>query len=104
VLQAESLIAVAYSNGCTVATGKWVDAYTGAVFTAASALDIDHVVPLENAWQSGASTWTPAQRLAYANNLDQPEALVAVSASANRSKGDRSPDEWTPPNHADWCT
>lgn len=86
-----------------MASGRWFDVYTGVTFTSPGELDIDHVVPLADAWKSGASAWTHEQRVAYANNLDQPEALVAVSFAANRSKGDRSPDQWKPPNQADWC-
>ncbi len=106
VLIAESLDppVVSRIGGCAVASGRWVDPYTGTTYTSPGELDIDHVVPLANAWMSGAWAWTAEQRVAFANDLEQPEALVAVSFVANRSKGDRSPDEWKPPNRADWCT
>ena len=93
---------VSHIGGCVVASGRWLDPYTNTTFTSPGELDIDHVVPLANAWISGASTWTSDQRIAFANDLDDPE-LVAVSFVVNRSKGDRSPDEWKPPNQADWC-
>ena len=89
-------------GGCAVASGRWLDPYTDATYTSPGELDIDHVVPLANAWVSGASTWSPQQRISFANDLDTPE-LVAVSFVVNRSKGDRSPDEWKPPNQGDWC-
>lgn len=104
VLIVESIEPATTSSGCSIASGKWLDAYTGATFTVSGELDIDHLVPLANAWRSGASAWTPDQRIAFANDLDRPEALIAVSASANRSKGDRSPDEWKPPNSGAWCS
>ena len=104
VLIAESLEppVVSRIGGCAVASGRWLDPYTATTYTSPGELDIDHVVPLANAWVSGASTWSSQQRVSFANDLDAPE-LVAVSYVVNRSKGDRSPDEWKPPNHGDWC-
>lgn len=58
---------------------------------------IDHLVPLAESWDSGASTWTPAERQAYANDLDDPRALLAVSATSNRCKADQDPTTWQPP-------
>ncbi|MEU1663533.1 DUF1524 domain-containing protein [Streptomyces sparsogenes] len=54
------------------------------------------MVPLAEAWDSGASTWTAAERQAYANDLDEPRALVAVTARENRQKADQDPAEWMP--------
>lgn len=64
-------------------------------------VDIDHIVPLKRAWTMGASTWTPQQRLAYAND---PDVLLAVSGSENRAKADKGPGEWMPANEAYSCT
>lgn len=50
------------------------------------------MVPLANAWRSGASAWTAGRRKEFANDLTRPQ-LVAVSAATNRSKGDQGPDE-----------
>ncbi|MEU8952334.1 HNH endonuclease family protein [Streptomyces sp. NPDC048489] len=63
----------------------------------AKKLDVDHLVPLAEAWDSGASAWTPAEREAYANDLDDPRSLIAVSAASNRSKADKDPSTWIPP-------
>ncbi|MFG3180001.1 hypothetical protein ACGFZC_33750 [[Kitasatospora] papulosa] len=64
---------------------------------------------LAEAWDSGASQWTPALREAYANELDAERPLVAVTAKTNRSKADQAPSAWLPPladarctNAADW--
>lgn len=105
VLLRSTKVAVTWTTAsqCTVATGSWLDPYTGSVFTQASQLDIDHLVPLADAWRSGAWTWDRSRRVSYANYLDDPNHLVAVSASANRSKGDRGPEAWRPPNQASWC-
>jgi hypothetical protein len=105
VLIQESRVPVTFRSGgrCTVDTGFWTSPYTGANLTTAGSLDIDHLVPLANAHRSGAWAWDDAQRSRYANDLDQPEQLVAVELGANRSKGDSAPDEWRPPNPDTWC-
>ncbi|KAH6606048.1 hypothetical protein Trco_005201 [Trichoderma cornu-damae] len=94
---------VQVNNACEAQSGTWISPYDNAVFTNASSLDIDHMVPLKNAWISGASSWTTAQRKALANDVSRPQ-LWAVSASSNRSKGDRSPDQWKPPLSSFYCT
>ncbi|MCX3062656.1 HNH endonuclease family protein [Streptomyces beihaiensis] len=88
---------------CRAVSGHWVSAYDDKVFTDSSDLDIDHMVPLANAWRSGAASWTQERRKAFANDLTHPQ-LLAVSAASNRSKGDQGPDEWQPPAKAYWCT
>ena len=47
--------------------------------------------------------WSDARRQAFAQNLDDPDALTALSASVNNAKGDRTPDQWKPPQRAAWC-
>ncbi|HEX5947906.1 MAG TPA: HNH endonuclease family protein [Acidimicrobiales bacterium] len=89
--------------GCTVVTGDWRSTYDGYETTDPSELDIDHVVALGEAWRSGASRWDDATRVAYANDVDEPRALIAVTASTNRSKGDRDPADWQPPSQESWC-
>lgn len=105
VLIAESRAAVAFTSptGCTVATGDWLDPWSGAQLTTAGALDIDHTVPLANAWRSGAWAWTTEQRRAYANDLTDVDHLVALELGENRSKGDGGPEGWKPPNPLTWC-
>ncbi|BDZ52519.1 hypothetical protein GCM10025867_47600 (plasmid) [Frondihabitans sucicola] len=85
---------VKYSKTCSITSGSWVDPYTGTKATKSGDMDIDHLVPLAAAWRSGASKWTTAQRQKFAND---PLVLVTAGASANRSKGDRGPDQWVPP-------
>ncbi|GAA3378875.1 HNH endonuclease family protein [Streptomyces sannanensis] len=87
---------------CRPVSGTWVSVYDDKRFDDASGLDIDHTVPLANAWRSGANTWTQEKRKAFANDLTHPQ-LLAVSAASNRSKGDQGPDEWQPPSKTYWC-
>ncbi|MFJ1939057.1 DUF1524 domain-containing protein [Kitasatospora sp. NPDC088160] len=94
---------VQVDSECRAVSGTWVSPYDGKVLTAASQADIDHMVPLANAWRSGADGWTTERRKAFANDLVHSQ-LVAVSASSNRSKGDQSPDQWKPPATGSWCT
>lgn len=92
-----------HSKACEVAGGVWVDPYTKATFTNPSDLDIDHVVPLGNAASSGGQGWDEDKKRDYANYLGYNRHLWAVSASANRSKGDKSPDIWQPINGKIQC-
>ena len=83
-------------RGCSVIGGSWTSAYDGVVTTDSSSFDIDHVVPLAEAWDSGAWNWSPDRRERFANDTGYAGSLIAVSASSNRSKGDRDPAEWMP--------
>jgi hypothetical protein len=82
---------------CKLTGGEWFSSYDGKTITKSSLLDVDHMVPLAEAWRSGAWKWTSAQRQEFANDLDLiTNSLIAVSASSNRSKGDRDPASWLP--------
>ncbi|MFD7030269.1 DUF1524 domain-containing protein [Streptomyces sp. NPDC059917] len=94
---------VVHDDECRAVVGTWASAYDDKVLTAASQVDIDHTVPLANAWRSGADRWDTSKRKDFASDLQGPR-LLAVSAASNRSKGDRSPDQWSPPSRAYWCT
>lgn len=83
-------------SGCQVAGGTWVSAYDTVRTSSPGTFDIDHMVPLKEAWDSGAWRWTARTRQAYANDLGYAGSLIAVTAGSNRSKGDRDPAEWLP--------
>ena len=83
-------------SGCKVVNGKWVSQFDGVSTTNASNFDIDHFVPLKEAWDSGAWRWDRGTRQRYANDLGYSSSLIAVSASSNRSKGARDPAQWLP--------
>jgi hypothetical protein len=104
VLITESLDPITVSGACSLSGGRWRSPYDDLETTDASSFDIDHIVPLAEAWDSGASAWTTERRTRYANDLGVDWALVAVSASSNRSKGDRDPAAWLPPDARFRCT
>lgn len=103
VLIGEALGTPQVGDDCAV-IGSWRSAYDGIVTTVPGTFDIDHVVPLKEAWDSGAWAWTPAMRERYANDLGDWRSLRAVSATSNRSKADRDPAQWLPPRIAFRCT
>jgi len=94
------------TNGCLVVAGTLTDPYTGAAITftrgvgTSTAVQIDHVVALGDAWQKGAQAWTTVERTAFAND---PLNLLAVKGSVNESKGDGDTATWLPPNKAIRC-
>ena len=94
---------VVTNSACTATSGSWYSQYDGVTTTDPSTFDIDHLVPLAEAWDSGASEWTTARRQAFANDVTRPQ-LIAVSASSNRSKSDQDPAEWVPTRSAYVCT
>jgi hypothetical protein len=96
VLIAEAIVKPKVGAGCYLTGGKWKSPYEGKVFTNPTGLDIDHMVPLAEAWRSGAWAWTAAQRMEFANDLEDSRSLLAVTASLNRSKGDRDVAGWLP--------
>lgn len=91
---------VTMSKTCTSLKGTWLDPYTGKTYTKASEVDIDHLVPLAEAWRSGAAKWSTDQRTRFANDS---LVAIAVQASANRSKGDKDPSAWRPANKDAHC-
>jgi len=94
VLKSES---TARTTGrCDITRGRWVSVYDGRVVRASSKLDIDHMVPLAEAWDSGARRWNADTRKRFANDLGDTRSLIAVTASTNRSKSDRDPAQWLP--------
>jgi len=93
------------THGCKVLAGTAApEPYTGLdvrfVYAGPSEIDVDHVVALGNAWQTGADRWSGETRLAFAND---PLNLLAVQASANRQKGDGDAATWLPPRRSYRC-
>ena len=105
VLIGESLLPVTYKTDreCRVEAGRWYGAFTGDYFEDPGDVDVDHMVPLKNAHNSGGWDWNPAMKEEYANNLGDDDHLIAVQDNANQSKGARGPDEWKPRDETYWC-
>jgi hypothetical protein len=103
VLKTEALITPQQGANCKLTGGQWYSPYDDRYLRGPSGLDIDHLVPLAEAWDSGASTWTAKEREAYANDLGDNRALIAVSAASNRSKADKDPSTWLPPTEGYRC-
>lgn len=94
---------VVTDSSCAATSGRWFSPYDGATWSAASDVDIDHIVPLAAAWRSGAASWTTAQRQSFANDMSGPQ-LIAVTDNVNQAKGDQTPATWKPPLTTYWCT
>ena len=88
---------------CTRIPGPWLSPYDGIIHESSADLEIDHLVPLAEAWSSGAWAWTGTQRRAFANDLQSPE-LWAVTGALNQEKVARDPAEWMPPLSSFRCT
>ncbi len=93
---------VEVGTDCAPTSGSWYSPYDGETWTATGDVDIDHMVPLADAWRTGASEWTTDEREAFANDLDSPQ-LWAVTDNVNQSKGDQTPETWKPPLESEWC-
>lgn len=94
---------VVVGSDCYPDSGRWYSPYDGATWSLASDVDIDHIVPLSNAWRTGARSWTQSRRTQFANDLSNPQ-LIAVTDNVNSAKGDKTPAAWKPPRTAYWCT
>ncbi|MET8575031.1 HNH endonuclease family protein [Streptomyces sp. NPDC005012] len=94
---------VVTDSSCAATSGSWYSPFDGATWSLASDVDIDHLVPLAEAWDSGARNWTTAQRQAFANDLTRPQ-LLAVTDNVNQAKGDQDPATWMPSRTAYRCT
>jgi hypothetical protein len=105
VLQRDTLdvLKVYDEHPCTVEAGLWHDFYTDEDYTDAKQIEIDHVVPLKNAYLSGAYEWPWSKRCAYFNFLGNPYHLVPIEEHANTAKLDRGPEKWMPPNKGYSC-
>ncbi|GAA5087370.1 hypothetical protein HNP84_001306 [Thermocatellispora tengchongensis] len=87
---------------CRAVEGTWLSPYDGAVWQRSSDIDIDHMVPLSEAWKSGASEWTTQRRERFANDLDSSQ-LWSVTDNVNQAKGDKDPAVWRPPLRGFHC-
>ncbi|MEV0636025.1 HNH endonuclease family protein [Streptomyces sp. NPDC050619] len=103
ILKRDGTNVVQDSTTCAATSGSWYSVYDGATWTVASDLDIDHFVPLAEAWDSGADGWTTSRRQSFANDRTRPQ-LIAVTDNVNQEKSDQDPAEWMPSRTAYRCT
>ncbi|MDQ4052799.1 MAG: HNH endonuclease family protein [Actinomycetota bacterium] len=96
VLIAEADDPVTVGSRCALSGGRWFSYYDRVSWTSPSDLDIDHMVPLAEAWDSGARTWSASMRRAFANDLGDPRSLVGVTDNVNQAKGDQDIAQWLP--------
>jgi hypothetical protein len=97
----ETYLSQRHANLPGIPDGGWRSPYDGVTSNDPTVFQIDHVVALAEAWDSGASNWTPQQRNAFYN--DQDAELLLVTAESNQSKSDRDPAEWQPESRDSWC-
>ncbi|HYN34213.1 MAG TPA: HNH endonuclease family protein [Ilumatobacteraceae bacterium] len=90
--------------GCAVVAGDWYSVYDGVAWSDPAELEIDHVVALKEAWDSGAWGWTPERRSAFGNDLADARSLRAVTAAVNQDKSAADPSNWLPPDPGFVCT
>ncbi|MBP2585616.1 hypothetical protein J3A78_006094 [Streptomyces sp. PvR006] len=103
VLLAEAVDAPTTGTGCALTGGRWTSYYDGQSVTDPAALQVDHLVPLGEAWESGASGWTASRRERFANDQAATATLVAVTARSRQDKAGRDPAEWVPADAARYC-
>jgi len=97
VLIAESEVEAGLIGPCDVISGRWYSRYDGRTWSTRGDVEVDRLVALEEAWLSGADSWTSGQRAAFANELDLPASLSVVTATVRSSKGAKDPAAWLPP-------
>lgn len=103
VLIAEAITITEVNQDCRPLDGLWHSWYDDDPFDDPSRLDIDHMVPLAEAHDSGAAVWPAERKSAFANDLELEAVLTAVSASSNRTKRAHDPADWKPPLRSAWC-
>lgn len=103
VRDSETSVTFRGNKQCVVDMGQWADPYTGETLKDSRQIQIDHMVPLKNAYVSGAWKWDYKTRCLYANFMAYPGHLVSAEGRQNMAKGDRGPEAYMPPNMAYRC-
>jgi len=98
VIISEAIVKPIVEKGCVIKGGEWLSIYDNVKVTDAGKLDVDHMVPLAEAWDSGAYVWDAKKKEMYANDQIDARHLIAVTGSSNRSKSDQDPASWIPTN------
>jgi hypothetical protein len=84
-------------GGCAVVAGDWFSTYDGLTSSDPGDIEIDHVVALKEAWDSGANAWSADRLEAFSNDVVDDRTLRAVTGEVNQAKSDNDPTNWLPP-------
>jgi hypothetical protein len=105
VLKRDAVGEITYADEkhCRIVSSRWIDPYTNSELESAADIQIDHMVPLKNAYISGAWNWTGSQRCNYANFMGNNFHLLAVLGTENSKKSDHTPDKYIPPSSESVC-
>ena len=90
-------------KSCNVRSGRWVSAWDQSIWTDPARLVVTQLVPLQEAWQSGAWAWSDQRRNAFVNDLSDQRSLAIVTDSLDQSRADRDPAGWLPPTGGQVC-
>lgn len=94
---------VVTDDSCQPTAGSWWSAFDDEwVYDVPGDISVDHMVPLSEAWKTGAADWSTSQRADFANDVDSSQLWLATPSS-NGSKGDKDPSEWMPDNTSVHC-
>lgn len=94
---------VVTDDDCQPTSGEWYSTYDDVWWDGdVSEISVDHLVPLSEAWQTGAADWSTDERREFANDITTSQ-LWAVTGTINSEKGDSDPSEWMPPNSDVHC-
>lgn len=91
------------ASPCTVLHPQWVSVWDSTVLVNPAEVDVAHMVPLEEAWYSGAWAWTAKQRRDFANDLSNSLSLRILTATTNAERGSSDPADWLPPYDGGYC-
>jgi len=100
---AEEALTTTAKHGCAT-EGTWRSAYDGKFLSSDAEVEVDHVVALKEAWESGGWAWPVELRIGYANDTADSRTLIAVSAVSNNSKSDSDPANWLPSDPGAVCS
>jgi hypothetical protein len=101
VLIQEHIGTLRVSSSCAV-YGTWKSQYDNRTTTDPYSLEVDHMVPLAEAWHAGAWAWSPSRKVAFGNDLAWKYTLNAVTTGLNQTKQASDPAGWLPPRNR--CT
>jgi len=86
----------ARARNCMLIEGRWTDALRASDRLSPQQVSVEQLVPIEEAWRSGASQWSPTTRAKFANDVEDTRALLVTSQRSSQQRGSRDPSLWQP--------